>query len=93
MQLIAIYFVGNFLKHSMYLRIAIALIILCITYTGFAATSFFTTKDGRLFCETGDLDGSYSQCSLSDANGTQLVKAVFRSPRLVDTPVGGICVE
>ena len=77
----------------MYLRIAIALIILCITYTGFAATSFFTTKDGRLFCETGDLDGGYAPCNVSDTTGTALIKAVFRSARLVDTPVGSICVE
>jgi hypothetical protein len=59
----------------------------------FSSTLFFTTKDGRLFCEVDSFDGSYEECTLTETAGMKLEKAVFPSARLIDTPNEKICVE
>ena len=59
----------------------------------FSSTLFFTTKDGRLFCEVDSFDGSYEECTLAETVGMKLEKAVFPSARLIDTPNEKICVE
>lgn len=59
----------------------------------FSSTLFFTTKDGRLFCEVDSFDGSYEECTLAETAGMKLEKAVFPSARLIDTPNEKICVE
>ncbi len=66
--------------------------IFCITIFSFifgellfASTAFFTTKDGRVFCETDTFDGSYRICTKKQSTGTGLIKAERYNPRLVDT--------
>jgi hypothetical protein len=59
----------------------------------FSSTLFFTTKDGRLFCEIDSYDGTYDECALAETAWMKLEKAVFPSARLIDTPNEKICVE
>ena len=58
----------------------------------YATTTFFTSKDGKLFCETDSYDGSFVECDIASQKGNTLTKAVFPYPKLIETPTRQICV-
>ena len=73
------------MKKTLFWIICIIISLLVFGEQSYAATAFFTTKDGRVFCESDTFDGSYMLCTKDQSTGTGLIKAERYSPRLVET--------
>lgn len=58
-----------------------------------ATTASFIDKDGRVFCETDALDGSYRICTKDQIASKDLINWEKYNSRLVETSAGRFCVE
>ncbi len=81
-----------FMKKILFCFLCIAFSAVFLTEELYATTTFFTSKDGKLFCETDSYDGSFAECDIASQKGNTLTKAAFPYPKLIETPTRQICV-
>ena len=81
-----------FMKKILFCFLCIAFSTVLLAEELYATTTFFTSKDGKLFCETDSYDGSFAECDIASQKGNTLTKAVFPYPKLIETPTRQICV-
>ena len=81
------------MKKILFLIICAFISLWVFAEQSYATTAFFTTRDGRVFCESDNFDGSYRLCTKEQSTGTGLVKAERYNARMVETTTWRICVE
>lgn len=83
----------HYMKRILFWIFSITLYFFFLGSIASATTASFVDKDGRSFCETDSLDGSYRICTKEQSTGKDLINWEKYNPRLVETTVWKICVE